>query len=274
MNCIICDSPTHHFLSKSFTEKPLDQVMGEIGPVNYHKCSNCGFTYSQTHFDLEDSVWSKLNYDFHALIAHGEIHAAHGNYPPYLEQALMVHILSKNQLLSTATILDYAGGAGTFSDLLSKYFDIPSLIYEPYMHRKEDPRFITREELGRYDIVFNSAMFEHIRSRSDLDEVNRVVATDGALIIHSVICENIPADPDWFYYRPPVHCAFHTNKSMEILMEQWGYSCSVYSLKAKCWVLFKKKTEDFEERISDINEQLKDKFFYLKNGFVDYWKGF
>ena len=61
---------------------------------------------------------------------------------------------------------------------------------------------------------------------------------------------------------------------MEILMEQWGYSCSVYSLKAKCWVLFKKKTEDFEERISDINEQLKISFFYLKNGFVDYWKGF
>jgi hypothetical protein len=274
MNCIICNSPAHHFLSKTFTEKPLDQIMAEIGQVSYHKCSNCGFTFSKTHFDLDDSVWGKLNYDFHALIAHGEMHAAHGNYPPYLEQALMVHLLSKNQLVSTETILDYAGGTGTFSDLLSKYFDIPSLIYEPYMHRKEDPRFITREELGQYDIVFNSAMFEHIRSRSDLDEVNCAVASDGALIIHSVICENIPADPDWFYYRPPVHCAFHTNKSMGILMEQWGYSCSAYSPQAKCWVLFKKKPADFEKRLSFINNQIKDRFFYFEDGFVSFWKGF
>jgi len=274
MNCIICNHPTHKFLTKTFTEKPLDLIMSEIGEVDYHKCGHCGFTLSQTHFDLEDSVWGKLNYDFHALIANGEIHGAHGNYPPYLEQALMVHLLNENSLIDCSSVLDYAGGSGTFSDLLTAYFKIPSLIFEPYMHDSSDSRYITRKEMDQFKVVFNSAMFEHVRSRADLDEVNAVVDPDGCLMIHSVICENIPSDTNWFYYRPPVHCAFHTNKSMEILMEQWGYACSLYCPQAKCWTLFKKKPENFEKRIATINYQTKDTYLYPKEGFVDYWKGF
>lgn len=275
MNCIICNAQTEYFLSKRYLKEPIDLMMKDIGEVIYHKCPNCGFTFSKTHFELEDAVWGKLNYDFHGLIAEGEMNASHGgNYPPYLEQAMMVYILSKYEILSTKNVLDYAGGTGTFSDILLKYFAIPSLIYEPYMHKAEDPRFIKREELGQYDIVFNSAMFEHIRSRSDLDEVNRVVPIDGALIIHSVICENIPADPDWFYFSPPVHCAFHTNKSMDLLMKQWGYSSSIYSPKAKSWVLLKIADKSIQEKIRQINGELKDNFLVYMPGFVDYWKGF
>jgi len=51
--------------------------MSEIGEVHYRKCGHCSFASSQTHFELEDSVWGKLNYDFHALIGSGEIHGAH-----------------------------------------------------------------------------------------------------------------------------------------------------------------------------------------------------
>lgn len=186
----------------------------------------------------------------------------------------MVHVLSENNLIDCSSILDYAGGSGTFSDLLRQYFKILSLIFEPYMKKNTDSRYISRNEMGQNKVVFNSAMFEHIRSRSDLDEVNDVVEADGCMIIHSVICDNVPADPNWFYFRPPVHCAFHTNKSMEILMQQWGYSYSLYSPKAKCWTLFKKKPEDFERKIETINHQTKDSYLYFKKGFVDFWKGF
>ena len=65
-------------------------------------------------------------------------------------------------------------------------------------------------------------MFEHITCRNDLEKINKSVAEEGCLILHTVICERIPNDCDWFYLDPPVHCAFFTNKSMDILMQQWN----------------------------------------------------
>jgi hypothetical protein len=41
-------------------------------------------------------------------------------------------------------------------------------------------------------------MFEHVLRRADLDQVNDLVQEDGCLIIHTVVCENVPKDPGWF----------------------------------------------------------------------------
>jgi hypothetical protein len=120
-------------------------------------------------------------------------------------------------------------------------------------------------------------MLEHILTREALDEVNNLVADDGILMIHTVICDRIPRDPDWFYLTPMVHTAFHTNKSMEILMKQWGYAASLYSPQAKSWYLFKKKYPQLSqlgEKINAINREIQGTYFHYKAGFVDYWKGF
>lgn len=117
-------------------------------------------------------------------------------------------------------------------------------------------------------------MFEHVLKREDLDSLNSLVEEDGCLILHSVICENAPNDESWFYLRPPVHTAFHTNKSMQILMDQWGYHSSIYCPQSKSWVLLKNKVNEIENVINNINYELKTDWFYYKKGFVDYWKGF
>ena len=90
-------------------------------------------------------------------------------------------------------------------------------------------------------------------------------------------CENIPRDPDWFYLAPMVHTAFHTNRSMALLMQQWGYAASLYSPAAKCWFLFKARhpaLPRLEAVVAAVNRELRTPFFIHKNGFVDYWKGF
>lgn len=104
--------------------------------------------------------------------------------------------------------------------MLDEYFGISSCNYEPFVSEDKKENIINKEDLGQYKVVMNFAIFQHIRSRKDLDEVNAYVSEDGCLIIQMVNCENIPVDPDWFYYRPPVHCALTPNKSMDILMEQ------------------------------------------------------
>jgi hypothetical protein len=92
------------------------------------------------------------------------------------------------------------------------------------------------------------------------------------LVVHTVVGERVPQDPSWFYLTPPVHTAFHTNRSMTVLMEQWGYTCSVYSLKAKSWILLRDDVSRVLGQVDAINRRLKTTWFIAKAGFVDYWK--
>src|SRR5690606_14867309 len=48
--CLICHSDLSYFFTKTFNE--LD-----LGAVDYHRCGNCGFTISKTHFDMSDEEW-------------------------------------------------------------------------------------------------------------------------------------------------------------------------------------------------------------------------
>lgn len=273
MQCMICGSDSNYYFSKTYAEQPFGDFMREIGSVDYYKCGSCGFVLSETHLKLDENKWENLNSQFHHYVENSD-NEKKINQPPYAEQAMMLSFLGKNGIVSTDSILDYAAGYGTLSKILSKYHDIGLSIFDPYVQADNTGRYIDKRELTAYKTVINSAMFEHVLRREDLDRVNDIVDVDGALVIHSVICENVPNDPDWFYLRPPVHTAFHTNKSMGILMNQWGYHSSIYCPQAKCWVLLKKKVDDVEELIVSMNKELQAKWFYFKNGFVDYWKGF
>lgn len=224
---------------------------------------------------MADAVWSKLNVDFHTFNENPK-NRSFRRQPPYLEQALLIQFLVKNQLIDGSEILDYAGGHGTLAMTLWKYFGIKASVFDPYMANEENKlvKYVDRTELKAVKTLINSAVFEHVRSRQDLDDINNLVSDIGVMILHTVVCENIPKDPDWFYLAPPVHSALHTNKSMGILMEQWGYRSSLYCPVAKCWILLKQDLNNPTETVGRLNEEIQLDYLYHKDGFVDYWKGF
>lgn len=275
MKCIVCNSKSLFFLSKSYNKKPFDLFMKDIGEIKYFKCSNCGFTQSKTHAELSKSQWEKLNFDFHHYLeGNSFIDEQRINQPPYLQQAIMLNVLAKNDIIGSDSMIDFAGGYGTLSDILFKYFDINLAVYDPYVQNNKRDIYVPKYKLGKFKVVFCSALFEHLTTRVAFDEINNCVADDGCLILHTVICENVPADEDWFYFAPPVHCAFHTNKSMQILMEQWNFKCSIYCLPSKSWILFKTEPEMLQNKVEIINRSLQYDYLIYKKGFVDYWKGF
>ena len=274
--CMICHSKTSYFFSKKYQSFP-DSPFKDRLKVDYWKCKNCGFVFSKTHQEMTLDQWQELNFSAHHYFEnHLEGQAI--NQPPYADQALALSLLARNGIVDVKGALDYAAGYGTFSRLLSKYFDIGINIFDSYVRSEsEGLKYVAEEDLAKYKLVINSAMFEHVLSRSDLDRVDNLVTDDGVLMIHSVICERIPKDSNWFYLAPIVHTAFHTNKSMAILMEQWGYAASIYSPQAKSWFLFKancSQLNGLEKMAGGINKEIQTKYFYFKPGFVDYWKGF
>lgn len=253
MNCIICDSKSNYYFSKEYTSELFAEMMKDIGPISYYKCVNCGFTASKTHFELKEREWDELNHAYHHLgetVKDRDLSSWHSNPPPYAQQALMLKILAVNRLIDVNSVLDYAGGYGRLSFISEKYHDIFIFVYDPYVRSSEyGVNYVKNIHLNYYDTVINSAMLEHITSRGDLDKLNERVKDNGCLIIHSVICENIPKDPDWFYLKPPVHCAFHTNKSMALLMKQWGNKNSLYCPSSKSWVLYKNVNKDIASKV-------------------------
>jgi hypothetical protein len=278
MKCLICQTEQQYYFSKNYEMPPCDEFMKDIGPVDYYRCGNCGFVISKTHCELDKQSWSELNEKCHRYLEdpgneRDDIRQQLGNQPPYMEQAMMLAIFKTHKLVSATNWLDYAAGPGTLSKLLKQYFNITLPIYDRFMQYDSQVNHIETPIKGQYDLVINSAMFEHILCREDLDDVNNLVSPNGALVLHTVVCETIPKDPNWFYLKPAVHTAFHTNTSMSLLMQQWGYISSVYCPKSKCWVLFK-KDHNIESTVQLLNRELQSEWFIFKKGFVDYWKGF
>lgn len=274
MKCLICDSSCDYFFSKQYTSLLYREAMSQIGPVSYYRCKCCGFVFSKTLREITKAQWEELNFKCHHFMETDVNARNYINQPPYAEQALMIGMLRTEGLIQPDGMLDYAAGFGTLSNLLKKLFYIDLPIYDPYVQSGDLNRYVNDPIPKSYKTVINSAFFEHVISRVDLDSVNSMVADDGCLIIHTVICENIPRDPDWFYLRPPVHVAFHTNKSMNILMEQWGYRSSLYCPQSKSWTLFRVPFDEIKEKMEKINKELQATWLYGKTGFMDYWKGF
>jgi hypothetical protein len=248
-------------------------VAAGLRSVDYRKCERCGFVLSQTHAEMPKAQWAQLNEAFNDYIDDPQ-NVLTGGPAPIIEQATMIALLGGAGLIDATDLLDYAGGRGYLSGALEKYFSLHAPIYDPYVVDRGRRTYVDVLRPTGYGTVINSAMFEHVLGRGDLDAVNAAVSDDGALIIHTLVCERVPNDPDWFYLDPPVHTAFHTNASMEILMSQWGYRSSIYSTRSKCWALLRQDYGRVGPKIEAINRELQTDWLIGKSGFVDYWKGF
>lgn len=245
--------------------------------ADYFRCNHCGFVISKTHKQMPNTSWEKLNTAWHHYYENNQNFRT-TNQPPYAEQALALILLSENNIIDIKRTIDFAAGYGTLAHIMRKYFGRKITLHDEYVRADGNGLdYVSKENLGKYKLVLNSAMFEHILERKHLDQINNLVADNGILMVHTVVCENIPKDPNWFYLEPIVHSAFHTNRSMSILMEQWGYGASIYSPSAKSWFLIRddiKAINKTEQLVKKLNFELQEERFIFMRGFVDYWKGF
>jgi hypothetical protein len=273
MNCLICSGKMEPFLKRDPKKYAYGNLVKDIECYKYSKCTNCGFVFLDTIKELSPQRWERLNHDFHTFI---ENNPAPTNQPPYLEQATFINTLAKYNIIDMNSSLDYAGGYGTLSKILEQVFKLNLSVYDPYVTESSFKKYINLCEEDKFKFITNSALFEHLTDREGLlDILKPLDKVNGALMIHTVICENIPNDPAWFYYLPPVHCAFHTNKSMNILMNEFGFESSLYCPSAKSWMLFKQHEPSLEMALNKINNLFQTNYCYYQKGtFVDYWKGF
>lgn len=262
MKCIICNSQMSFYFSKHF-------ALYELEDVEYWVCPSCGFAASKTHFDMNDEQWADLNSSFHKT-HNNRLDNPFNRFQRYFNQALMLHLMKRYDVIHEGEWLDWGCGLGNLSIQLAEHFNIHLLNYDKFV--KPEINSIREEELTRrgYNLVVSTAVFEHLRSRDTFDEIESYVSDNQCLAVHTLVRGEIPKDPSWMYLLP-VHCSFHTNRSMQILMDNWGYHCSVYNEQAKLWIMFKQSPDCVSEKVSKLNTALGWEYLHYSQGFMDYW---
>lgn len=256
MNCIICNSESKYSFSKVFENF-------DLGTVDYWTCISCGFTISATHQSMSAERWERLNRECHTIYQGTDTNPADPRWLQRLgAQSTAIHEAYREGLIpDRRPWLDFACGDGKLSDLLLDQSGLSLRKYEKFMEHEAD--YLKTAELvaGGFDFVVTTSVFEHLTKRREFDAIAALVSDTGVMGVHTLVRENIPEDPTWFYLQPP-HCAFHTNRSMEHLFRQWGYASSVYHVESRLWLWFK----------TDMRDKIDQSKYVYKDGFVDYWK--
>ena len=114
----------YYFFTKTFNEVHLHKV-------EYHKCKECGFVTSKTHRELDEDKWKEINNHFHNL--HSDGSSQYNSSKRWFNQALMLYLLSKHNIIPNKDWLDYASGQGYLSIKLKKYFNKHLFNYDKYI---------------------------------------------------------------------------------------------------------------------------------------------
>ena len=244
--CLICDGHASHYFTKP-------DVPG-LGANEFWRCGDCGFVYSKTLRELSEDEFLKLN-ERCMTDWHGREH--NDTDPRWRErmrnQAGAIRIAADARLISRELPwLDYACGDGWLADAIG------AQKYDPYMGDHRTPPLPVS-----YGFVVTTSVFEHFRRWEDFEAVEDCVAADGVMSMHTLVVEDVPRDPNWFYLLP-MHCALLTNRAMSVLLSEWGYKCSAYCVPARLWFFFRNR-DGVERKVRQLGWQYKD-------GFCDYWK--
>lgn len=265
MQCMICGS-----VQKPYFEKNFGGLYG-LGVVAYDRCGTCGFVASRIHAEMSAREWTELNFNAHS--AYQGKDSAPAEDPRWLErldsQTACLTALSRAGVLGhELPWLDFGCGDGKLAQYLELNC-VPVLRFDRYM---SNPAYLTEAQLAstRYNVVLNTSVFEHVRDREPLDEMAALVAQRGVFAIHTLVREEIPADPNWFYLLP-MHCAFFTNRSMQLLFEQWGFHSSLYHVDSRLWFWFREMNDRLKQFLERPSGILTGET-YFKQGFADYWK--
>lgn len=267
MKCMICNNQMEYYFTKKFDFSVLKTV-------EYVKCVFCGFVMSKTHYELSSDDWNTLNKDYHSSYQGNDSNKDDPRWIERLEtQAAIIADAEKLGIISRKLPwVDFGCGDGKLSSILKQNYNLDLGNFDRYMNNNE---FLTDEYLtnNTFDFVITTSVFEHLLKREMLEEINSLVSDNGVMGVHLLVAEHIPNDPDWFYLLP-VHCAFFTNKAMQILFDDWGYTSSMYSAKSQLWLLLKSDPCTIEPTVNKANSRHDHENFHYhyKRGFMDYWK--
>ena len=266
MNCFVCGAEMKHFLEKNFG-------MNHLGKCEYVRCENCGMVVAKTLYEIPHDEWSALNYECHSKLFGGELDIEIID-PQWIQRIemqaeLFAKLVNLGVFKSYWRTIDYGAGDGKLADKVNtKLKKIWLKKFDAYM-KPLDENYLSAEEVtpSTFDFLTTSSVFEHLLgNQGDVEKIINLLKPEGVMALHTLICDEVPQDPNWFYLLP-VHCTVWTNKAMAIVYKKFGFKGCAYNLETRMWFMFR-NVADFENlKAAQLNGT-----WQFDENFVDYWK--
>ena len=271
MMCPICKEKMEFFFEKKY---------GKASHI-FSRCVTCGMVINETVYKMTNKEWKLIN-DWHKE-SQGVPKVDEYLWNKRLNRLnpqvdMLVELMQIGIIKPNMRCIDYAGGDALFArmvhDKCIKNEIDPNKYkigtYEKYMRFNSNEEYISEYDVlnSCFDIVISSAVLEHLIGRTEIDRFFDLVNEEGIVIFHTLICEEVPKDPNWFYIDEPVHCTLWTNEAMRKLYIEKGFQGCAYHVDSKMWIFLKLK-DDYEYLKAKKRES---KIWVFSKGFVDYWK--
>ena len=263
MKCFICNREMQKYFSKNWQGKASGSFV---------RCPGCGMVVNQTMYEMDDREWKKVNVQDHVIYQGTDENITDPRWVERLEaQArLFADLFALKVFPAGMKLVDYGCGDGKLSRYFKKKCNTGDeiLCYDKYM---ADEGYLSPGDMkpGVFDGLITCSVFEHLLGKQDVEEILSYIKDDGVFCLHTLICEEVPQDPDWFYLLP-THCTLWTNKAMGILFKENGFRGCAYHVEGKMWFFFKDKVQF--DLLKKKARQVEGNFVF-RDGFVDYWKG-
>ena len=258
MNCFVCGGEMRPFMEKSFGMKNLDVC-------EYVRCEDCGLVIAKTLYDMPKKTWEALNHECHAAYQNTDSLDVDPRWLERLrEQAEVLNELMNIGVLDkSARAVDYGAGDGKLSDMCKPWL----MKFDEYMARPNE-NYLSADELkpASFDFVITCSVFEHLIGAADVEKIFALLKLDGIMALHTLICEEVPQDPNWFYLQP-VHCTFWTNAAMKKIFQQYQFSACAYNVESRLWFMFRDRGKFLKTCAGTSSDT-----WIFANDFVDYWK--
>ena len=267
MNCFVCDGKMTPFIEKDFE-------MENLGKCEYVRCEDCGMTVSKTLYEMSHEKWVALNNECHEKLFHGELDTEkidpHWTERLEVQAQLFAELVKRGVFKSDWRTIDYGAGNGTLANKIKSKLKKDWLKkFDAYM--AEDESYLSVEEIkpASFDFLVTSSVFEHLLgNQGDVEKIIGLVKDDGVMALHTLICDEVPQDPNWFYLLP-VHCTMWTNKAMAKVYKKFDFKGCAYNVESRMWFMFK-KLSDFKNLESEVKTL--PGTWQLDENFVEYWK--
>ncbi|MCG8488884.1 MAG: class I SAM-dependent methyltransferase [Chromatiales bacterium] len=260
MHCLVCNADTHHYFSKQFEEYGL-------GKVDYERCSHCGTVFATSLLQLPEDEWQSLCSRYHGRYRKDNENPDDPNWRQRLQSQseVLLAMTELGLLPKQHHWLDYGCGEGELAGLLGQQ-GVQVDCYDRYW--KKD-HYINESQLlsDSYPVVINTALFEHLRARAEMDAIIDLLTQGGTFALHTLVRGEIPKDPSWFYLLP-VHTIFFTNQAMRILFQAWGFTSSLYAVDARLWLWFRSSKATLLKQHPGLASESDWK---ICDGFMAYW---
>lgn len=239
MNCKICNNASEEI----FNEKIMNKYF-----IQYYKCHNCGFIFTEEPFWLDEAYKNPINFSDTGLLDRNILLA---------KMTAMIIYSSFNR---KEKFLDYAGGYGIFTRLMRDMgFDFKW--FDPYCENILAKSFEYDNSIDtNIELITSFEVFEHLVN--PLEELNKMLNISRNIIFSTEFLPKEIPDKDWWYYafEHGQHISFYSSKTFQYISKKMNLNFyDFYHLK----ILTEKKLNKFLIK-SLIKFSKFDWFFILK----------